>query len=84
MRWNEATDNEAVYGYELYRSAGSGDFLHLASVKRNTHYDLSIAGGNTYRYYVVAYDLAGNRTEPSNSVEVTVPFPSERGEELHG
>jgi 2,4-dienoyl-CoA reductase-like NADH-dependent reductase (Old Yellow Enzyme family) len=75
LDWNSATDNETVYGYEIHRSMNGADFAHLASVKRTTLYDLSISGGDRYAYYVVAYDLAGNRSTPSNIVEVMVPFP---------
>ena len=72
LKWNEASDNEAVYGYEIYRAVNKGEPAHLATVKRNTHYDLSVAGGETYSYFVVAYDLAGNRTEPSNTVNLEI------------
>lgn len=80
LRWNEAEDNEAVYGYEIYRSINLGEFTHLATVKRSTHYDLSVAGGNSYRYRIVAYDLAGNRSVPIESSAVKVPLPSAAGE----
>jgi fibronectin type 3 domain-containing protein len=72
LKWNEAVDNESVYGYEIYRSIDNGPPKHLATVKRNTHYDLNVAGGESYRYFVVAYDLAGNRSAPSNVVELCV------------
>jgi 2,4-dienoyl-CoA reductase-like NADH-dependent reductase (Old Yellow Enzyme family) len=74
LSWNQATDNEAVYGYEIHRSENGAEFIHTGSVKRTTHYDLNISGGNTYRYYIVAYDLAGNHSKSSNIVEVGVPF----------
>jgi 2,4-dienoyl-CoA reductase-like NADH-dependent reductase (Old Yellow Enzyme family) len=73
LHWNDATDNECVYGYEIYRKVNDDPFVHLGSVKRNTHYDMTVAGGNRYSYYVVAYDLAGNRSQPSNVVECEVP-----------
>ena len=76
LNWNEAADNEFIYGYELFRSSYAGAFEHLASVKRTTHYDQAVAGGETYRYYVLAYDVAGNRTQPSNTVEVWADFPA--------
>jgi 2,4-dienoyl-CoA reductase-like NADH-dependent reductase (Old Yellow Enzyme family) len=76
LRWNEAHDNEAVYGYEIYRSTNHGDFVQLGSVKRTTHYDLNVAGGDRYAYYLIAYDLAGNRSAPSNTAEAVVPFPA--------
>jgi 2,4-dienoyl-CoA reductase-like NADH-dependent reductase (Old Yellow Enzyme family) len=77
LHWNQANDNEAVYGYEIHRSLNGGPFQHMTSVKRTTHYDLDIVGGDCYRYYVVAYDLAGNHSDLSNTVEVAVPFPVE-------
>ena len=84
LGWNEADDNESVYGYEIHRSVNGGEFTHLATVKRNTHYDLSVAGGNSYRYRIVAYDLAGNRSAFSESRDVNVPLPSPAGELTHG
>lgn len=86
LRWDDAMDNEAIYGYELLRAVTGATFQHLASVKRNTHYDLTVAGGNTYRYYIVAYDLAGNRSESSNIVEITTPWqtPGEQKEQVYG
>lgn len=77
LSWNSASDNEEVYGYELYRSVNGGDFAHLASLKRTTHYDLNVTAGEDYRYYVVAYDLAGNRSAMSNIVEERVPLSLE-------
>ena len=74
LQWNEGVDNEFLYGYELHRAVNDGPFVHVGSVKRTTHYDLDVVGGDRYRYYMVAYDLAGNHSEPSNTVEVIVPF----------
>jgi 2,4-dienoyl-CoA reductase-like NADH-dependent reductase (Old Yellow Enzyme family) len=73
LSWNAAADQEEVYGYELYRSVNDADFLHLASMKRTNYYDLNVTAGDTYRYYVVAYDLAGNRSVESNVVEQQIP-----------
>lgn len=75
LRWSEATDNEYLYGYEIHRSVNHGEFVHIGSIKRTTHYDLNVAGGDSYSYFVVAYDLAGNRSLPSNTVDVSVPIP---------
>lgn len=75
LKWNEAVDNESIYGYEIYRSIDNGQPKHLATVKRNTHYDLNVAGGESYRYFVVAYDLAGNRSVSSNVVELIMQRP---------
>lgn len=81
LKWNDAIDNEGVYGYEIFRSENQGQFQLVTSVKRNTHYDQNVMGGDVYRYRIVAYDTAGNRSEPSNTVEIAAPFPVELTEE---
>jgi 2,4-dienoyl-CoA reductase-like NADH-dependent reductase (Old Yellow Enzyme family) len=76
LTWNAAADNEAVYGYEIFRSADGRPFEHLWTTRADmkTRYeDGSAAGGATYRYFVRAYDLAGNRSPESELV--TVPMP---------
>ncbi|MCS6886127.1 MAG: NADH:flavin oxidoreductase [Acidobacteriota bacterium] len=73
--WSEAKDNEGVYGYDIFRSENGGPYFRLTAVKRLGYWDTEVVGGNTYSYYVQAYDFAGNRSEPSNKVEVTIPFP---------
>jgi 2,4-dienoyl-CoA reductase-like NADH-dependent reductase (Old Yellow Enzyme family) len=73
LKWKEALDNETIYGYEIHKSVNGGEFMHAASVKRTTHYDQAAVAGETCRYFVVAYDLAGNRSVPSNIVEITLP-----------
>ncbi|MCI0606027.1 NADH:flavin oxidoreductase [bacterium] len=71
LKWNSATDDEQIYGYEIYRSVDGGAPDHVTSVKRTTFYDLDVVAGKTYSYYIVAYDLAGNHSAPSNTVEIT-------------
>ncbi len=76
LRWHAATDNEAVYGYELMRSnPGSALMLHYASVRAGSlrFEDVRVVGGSTYRYAIRPYDLAGNRGALTPSVEVVVP-----------
>jgi hypothetical protein len=78
LTWNTAADNEHVYGYDIYRSVNGGSFEHLWATRGDmkTHYeDAMAAGGATYAYYVRAYDLAGNRSAPSNVVTVAMPLP---------
>ena len=76
VRWRAATDNEAVYGYQVFRGEGPGDVLrHHASVRAvSTRYeDARVGFGVTYRYAVRPYDLAGNRGPMSPVVSVDVP-----------
>jgi dimethylglycine catabolism A len=83
LRWTAATDNEAIYGYQVYRAeeppAGAAPLLtHHASVRGvSTRYeDTRVMGGATYRYAVRPYDLAGNRGPMSEPVSASVPRAS--------
>ncbi|HSO36800.1 MAG TPA: NADH:flavin oxidoreductase [Labilithrix sp.] len=80
LRWHAATDNEAMYGYQVLRGeqlAATGALLltHHASVRAlSTRYeDARVMPGVTYRYAVRPYDLAGNRGPASPTVAVHVP-----------
>ncbi len=75
VRWSAATDNEAIYGYQVFRDAGRGLLVHYASVRGvSTRYeDQRVLGGETYKYAVRPYDLAGNRGPMSDAVTVVVP-----------
>jgi hypothetical protein len=74
LRWRAATDNEAMYGYEVFR--GDDDLLlHHASVRALSarYEDTRVRPGVTYKYGVKPYDLAGNRGVMSASVSVRIP-----------
>ena len=75
LRWKAATDNEAIYGYAVLRAHGAGILVHYASVRGGTvrFEDARVAGGESYRYALRPYDLAGNRGPASPSVTVAVP-----------
>jgi hypothetical protein len=72
LRWHPATDNEAIYGYEVLRAVGEGILVHAASVRgvSQRYEDARVLGGETYRYAVRPYDLAGNRGPLSPAVAV--------------
>jgi dimethylglycine catabolism A len=70
LGWQAATDNEAMYGYQVFRSDGEGEPAHIASVRAaSTRYeDARALPGIRYGYEVVPYDLAGNRGPRSERV----------------
>jgi hypothetical protein len=76
LRWNPATDNEAMYGYAVLRGEdlGGGTPLlrHHASTRAlSTRYeDARVVPGVTYRYAVRPFDLAGNRGPVSATITV--------------
>jgi dimethylglycine catabolism A len=77
LTWSAATDNEAMYGYQVFRAGDDGILSHFASVRARSHRfeDRKVLGGHRYRYALRPYDLAGNRGAMSPSVEISVPLP---------
>ena len=74
LRFSAASDNEAVYGYDVLRSEGDSPLSRIGAAKSNQYNDERAVGGFAYRYQVRAYDLAGNRSEPSNEARVEIPM----------
>ena len=78
LRWRAASDNEAMYGYQVFRGeriATGGALVHHASVRAlSTRYeDSRVVAGGEYRYALRPYDLAGNRGPMTDAVSVRVP-----------
>ena len=71
LDWTASTDDTAVEGYTVYR----GD-VPIDSTTASSYSDDSVTPGATYRYRVDAFDLAGNRSEPSEELVVDVPHTS--------
>jgi len=65
LDWTPAEDGEGVYGYLVERSEGDG-WMHIDSARGSAHRwrDVGAIGGVDYHYRVIAYDRAGNRSEP--------------------
>jgi len=74
LRWKAATDNEAMYGYEVLRREGDQTFTHWSSVRAASQRfeDTRVAPGSSYAYALRPYDLAGNRGPVSDEVRVAV------------
>jgi dimethylglycine catabolism A len=77
LRWQAAKDNEAIYGYQVFRGervATGGALVHHASVRGiSTRYeDARVVAGSEYRYALRPYDLAGNRGPMTEAVSVSV------------
>ena len=74
LKWQAATDNEQLYGYDIWRAVGAGDFERIDAVPApvTAYHDSTAVGGLAYRYFVHGYDLAGNRTPASNTVSASV------------
>jgi len=77
LAWTPAEDAGGVYGYMIFRSEAGGPWIHVDSARGVSHRfdDHSVLGGTPYRYEIVAYDLAGNRSKPLGPVAITLEAP---------
>jgi hypothetical protein len=76
LAWN-ASPEEDVALYAVYRAEGTGAFLRIATLQRITtiYTDQDVQSGRTYRYAVTAQDssVRANESVRSNETTVTVP-----------
>ncbi|NLD47953.1 MAG: fibronectin type III domain-containing protein, partial [Clostridiaceae bacterium] len=63
--WTASTDNIGVKGYGVYRNGNE-----IVSVGESVYTDNSVDKNKYYKYYVIAIDESGNKSEPSNEIEV--------------
>jgi chitodextrinase len=69
LAWNGSTDNSGSVTYVVYKD-GQG----FTVPQGQTTYTIDwLSPGRTYTFYVAAYDVALNRSAPSNTVTVTTP-----------
>ena len=79
LSWSAGRDPEGLYGYWVERSAPGGAWEIVSAVRADMHttfQDATAVAGTAYRYRVRAYDLAGNKSAPSNVVEIALPMPA--------
>ncbi|MHC4840331.1 MAG: NADH:flavin oxidoreductase [Planctomycetota bacterium] len=72
LKWQAATDNEDVHGYDIFRSSGIQKTRRIDAVPGGltTYHDTTAVAGTPYTYSVQAFDLAGNRSRASAKVTV--------------
>ncbi len=66
LSWSASTDNVAVGGYQIFR-----DGLQIATSTSASYSDSGLVDNMTYTYAVSAFDLSGNVSSKSTSVQVT-------------
>jgi hypothetical protein len=73
LSWTEASDDVAVYAYDLYRSTDGVSFTRLARILAPEHAydDETVETGQMYYYQVKAADTSFNFGEFSNIVSQT-------------
>lgn len=63
LSWTASEDNVGVAGYYIYRGGRK-----IATVKHTRYTNTGLVSGTPYRYFVVAYDAAGNKSAASATV----------------
>ena len=67
LAWTGSTDNVKVTGYKVWRNNAV-----VAQVTGTTYTDAAVTSGQTYAYFVTAFDGAGNVSAASNSATITL------------
>ncbi len=77
LSWDSAVDDE-MYGYEVWRSVDGGAWEFVFATRADMHVtwqDSGATAGSRLRYRVRAYDRGGNKSAPSNEVDIAIPMP---------
>lgn len=74
LRWVPSTDNIGIKGYKVYRND-----VVVKDITTTDFRDTGLKPGTTYKYYIAAYDAAGNLSKISNVRMVYTPKYSEGG-----
>lgn len=78
ITWTASMDNDGgsgLAGYDVYRD----EILVKADTTATTYKDSGLNPSTNYSYTVVAKDLAGNKSAPSQALEVTTPAEDAAG-----
>ncbi len=72
LSWTASSDDTGVAGYTVLR-----DGVGIATVggSSTSYSDTSVVASTSYAYAVDAFDAAGNHSDPSSAVSVTMPAP---------
>jgi chitodextrinase len=71
LSWSASTDNVGVAGYRVSRDGNL-----LGTVTTTQMNDSGLVAGSTYSYSVVAFDAAGNASQPATT-SLFVPLPGD-------
>ena len=76
LAWEAHPDPDGdLFGFEIYREAAASPGFSLIAVLNDpaaaAHTDFGVTAGETYNYYVLAFDDSFNRSAPSNTVQAT-------------
>lgn len=69
LSWDFSTDNDGVAGYKIYR-----DGEEVSNTTSNEYIDTGLSPDTSYKYFVIAYDVYGINSMPSNEVIATTEY----------
>lgn len=65
LNWDSSTDNKGISGYKIYRALESDSYSWISSTTSTAFNNSGLTQYRNYRYYVRAYDAAGNESDAS-------------------
>jgi chitodextrinase len=73
VTWTASTDAVGVTGYKIFRCVGTSctATTQVGTTTINSYSDSGLSAGTTYRYRIIATDLAGNLSAYSTSASAT-------------
>jgi chitodextrinase len=71
LAWGASTDDSGDFTYRIVRSGGLE--FRVPSTQTTFTWSTVLHSGQTYSFYVYAQDAAGNKSNASNTVTVTLP-----------
>lgn len=69
LSWGTSTDTNPS-GYRAYRSVNNGAWEMVRQTVGTTHADTHVKTLDSVRFYAVAYDKAGNESDPTNEISL--------------
>ncbi|NDJ56283.1 chitinase [Enterobacteriaceae bacterium 4M9] len=77
VMWTASTSTYALKGYRVYRD---GHYIGEVTPSQLTYTDAGLSAATAYRYRVIAEDIKGKLSEPSNTLSVTTQSGNEPGD----
>lgn len=69
LAWGSSTDTN-FRGYRIYKSINGGNYAELATVSGTTRVDTDSKSYDSIRFYIRAYDKAGNESDATNTISL--------------
>lgn len=69
LSWGSSTDTN-FRGYRVYKSINGAAFVELVTVSATVRTDIDAKGYDSVRFYVRAYDKAGNESDATNTISL--------------